>query len=72
MRFRLIDQAKNEFPVARLCKVLGVSQSGYFAWKTSRQSQAARGHDAVGACSLRLLAVGRNVWEPAHDAGSAR
>jgi hypothetical protein len=33
MRFRLVDQAKKEFPVHRLCKVLGISQSGYFAWK---------------------------------------
>jgi transposase InsO family protein len=33
MRFVLIDEAKEEFPVHRLCRVLGVSQSGYFAWK---------------------------------------
>jgi putative transposase len=33
MRFALIDQAKAAFPVHRLCGVLGVSQSGYFAWK---------------------------------------
>jgi putative transposase len=33
MRFQLIDAAKKEFPVQRMCKVLGVSQSGYFAWK---------------------------------------
>ena len=33
MRFVLIDAAKEEFPVHRLCRVLGVSQSGYFAWK---------------------------------------
>ena len=33
MRFRLINAAKKEFPVRRLCKVLGVSPSGYFAWK---------------------------------------
>ena len=33
MRFRLIDAAKEEFPVQRLCEVLGVSQSGYFAWR---------------------------------------
>ena len=33
MRFRLIDAAKKEFPVQRLCKALGVSPSGYFAWK---------------------------------------
>src|SRR4051812_49742776 len=33
MRFALIDGAKAQFPVHRLCRVLGVSQSGYFAWK---------------------------------------
>ena len=33
MRFKLIDAAKEEFPVQRLCKVLGVSPSGYFAWR---------------------------------------
>ena len=33
MRFTFIDRAKIEFPVQRLCDVLGVSQSGYFAWK---------------------------------------
>ena len=33
MRFALIDGAKAQFPVPRLCRVLGVSQSGYFAWR---------------------------------------
>jgi putative transposase len=33
VRFALIDAATEEFPVHRLCCVLGVSQSGYFAWK---------------------------------------
>jgi len=31
MRFELIDAAKEDFPVQRLCKALGVSPSGYFA-----------------------------------------
>ena len=34
MRFQLIDAAKEEFPVQRLCEVLGVSHSGYFAWRS--------------------------------------
>jgi putative transposase len=42
MRFDLIDQAKKEFPVHRLCKVLGVSQSGYFAWKGRPASRKQR------------------------------
>jgi len=33
MRFALIDGAKAQFPIHRLCRVLGVSQSGYFAWR---------------------------------------
>jgi putative transposase len=33
MRFRLVHEANKEFPVQRLCQVLSVSQSGYFAWK---------------------------------------
>jgi len=43
MRFRLVDQAKAAFPVQRLCKVLGVSQSGYFAWKHRAASGRQRG-----------------------------
>ncbi len=30
MRFNIIDAAKKEFPVQRLCSVLGVSQSRLF------------------------------------------
>jgi putative transposase len=33
VRFMFIDAAKEEFPVQRLCKVLEVSPSGYFAWR---------------------------------------
>jgi putative transposase len=33
MRFALVDGAKAEFPVHRVCRVLGVSQSGYFDWR---------------------------------------
>ena len=42
MRFRLVDAAKKEFPVQRLCKVLGVSQSGYFAWRSRPASRRQR------------------------------
>ena len=33
MRFALIDTAKAELPIHRLCGVLGLSQSGYFVWR---------------------------------------
>ncbi len=43
MRFQLINQAKNEFPVGRLCKVLGVSQSGYFTYRSRSASKRQQG-----------------------------
>ena len=42
MKFQLIDAAKKEFPVRRLCKVLGVSQSGYLAWRSRLASRRQR------------------------------
>ena len=59
MRFALIDQAKNDFAslgkvppalsspaLKRLCNVLGVSQSGYFAY-CGRNASARRRDDMV-------------------------
>ena len=33
MRFRLIDASKADLPVERMCGLLDVSVSGYYAWK---------------------------------------
>jgi transposase InsO family protein len=33
MRFQFIDDHRQEFPVGRMCKVLDVSRSGYYAWR---------------------------------------
>jgi len=52
MRFKLIDEAKKEFPVHRLCDVLGVSKSGYFAWK-SRPASRRQGEDMVLLAHIR-------------------
>jgi putative transposase len=52
MRFRLIDAAKESFPVTRLCQVLGVSQSGYFAWR-SRPASCRQREDLVLLAHIR-------------------
>lgn len=52
MRFKLIDAAKEEFPVQRLCKVLAVSPSGYFAWR-SRPSSRRQREDLVLLAHVR-------------------
>ena len=72
MRFRLIDAAKKEFPVQRLCKVLGVSQSGYFAWK-DRPACRRQNEDMVLLAHIRsafALSGTRNLRQPTHDVAS--
>jgi putative transposase len=42
MRFRLIEAAKEDFPVQHLCQILDVSPSGYFAWRSHPASPRQR------------------------------
>jgi putative transposase len=34
MRFRIIEDCRDEYPIRVLCDALGVSPSGYYAWRT--------------------------------------
>jgi putative transposase len=66
MKFRFIDVAKENFPVTRLCQVLGVSPSGYFAWR-SRLASPRQREDLV------LLAHIRSAFARSHGTyGSPR
>jgi putative transposase len=42
MRFKLVDAKKATMPIAQLCCMLGVSVSGYYAWKGRKASQRQR------------------------------
>ena len=45
-RYRFIAAEKVSYPVARLCSVLEVSTSGFYAWERRQPSQRSR-HDAM-------------------------
>ena len=52
MSFALIDAKKADVPVATACVVLGVSESGYYAWKNRTASPRQR-HDMVLLAHIR-------------------
>ncbi|MGH2967350.1 MAG: IS3 family transposase [Solirubrobacterales bacterium] len=51
-RFRFVEQEKARYPVRILCVALGVSPSGYYAWR-SRGPSARERADAVLAAEIR-------------------
>ncbi len=47
MKFQLLDAEKAHFPISVLCEVLGVSRSGYYAWKDRPPSARATADAAL-------------------------
>ena len=47
MKFAFIDAKKSDFPIQRLCRVLEVSRSGYYAWAKRKPSKRARDDEAL-------------------------
>ena len=54
MTFRLIDQEKPHHAVSLLCRVLGVSRAGYYAWARRPASQRAH-QDTVLTAQIRAI-----------------
>ncbi|WP_394838667.1 IS3 family transposase [Pendulispora rubella] len=49
MKFAFIDVEKTFWPIQVLCFVLGVSRSGYYAWKARPKSESSKSDEKVAA-----------------------
>ena len=71
MRFRFIDAEKARYPVRLLCRCLGVSRSGFYAWRdrapSDRSQEGARlkvkttAYHAASSCSYGSPRIHRDL-----------
>ena len=47
MKYQFIDMYRSEFAVEKMCRVLKISKSGYYAWKVRPQSKRARENEKL-------------------------
>jgi hypothetical protein len=60
--FRFVSENQAVFPIATMCRLLGVSPSGYYAWTQRRPSQRAQ-TDAALVAEIRIAhAASRGIY----------
>jgi putative transposase len=60
--YRLVEQEKANHPVRTLCRTLGVSPSGYYAWRDRGPSAHARAEADLAAAVRAAFARGRGTY----------
>ena len=77
IKYAFIATHQEEFPVIRLCQVLNVSESGYYAWRQREPSQRQREDESLGKRIEDAYQNNRGcLWRPSRarrieSAGSA-
>jgi putative transposase len=61
-RFRFIDAEKATYPIALLCRVLGVSRAGYYGWRQRPPSSRAAADAALSATIRAIHGASRGTY----------
>jgi putative transposase len=61
-RFRFIDAEKATYPIALLCRVLGVSRAGYYGWRRRPPSSRAAADAALSATIRAIHGASRGTY----------
>ena len=62
MKFHFIEDYRDEFPVTRMCQVLEVSASGYYAWRRRPVSQREQDNQELLAQIKEVHAASRKTY----------
>ena len=62
MRYQFIAQHRQHYSVGRMCSVLGVSRSGYYAWRQRPVSAREMANQELGAEIQRIFKEKREVY----------
>ena len=60
--YELIEAEKAEFPVTFMCEMLGVSRSGYYAWRQRKPSKRARENEQLTDEIVKAHARSRGTY----------
>lgn len=62
MKYRFIEKHQNKYSVGRICELLGVSRSGYYAWKNRKPSEREKINQALIDHIRRIHKMSRKAY----------
>lgn len=71
-RFRFVDEHRDNYDVKRLCWLVAISRSGYYAWRDRPPSARQLGDDRLGAIITTIHADSRGTYGRPRICGQLR
>ena len=62
MRYAWIDAHRDQYPVARMCRLLSVSRTGFCQWRIRRPSDRSVANTALDAKVAAIHAASRSAY----------